>query len=144
MMSPDAREAVPFLPTIVRKARSRAAGPRAAGTRCACGSVMPSPRRTPAQWHGGATHFLQTSSPLATAFFRTSGRAPGVPRAAGPSVADLAPSVMAGEQLRELLAGGVDRESNVISVLVETVTRLVVQQLLEAEQPDYLGGRVPV
>jgi transposase-like protein len=49
--------------------------------------------------------------------------------------------VIAGEQLRELLAGGVDRESNVISVLVETVTRLVVQQLLEAEQADYLGGR---
>src|SRR5690242_9743993 len=53
----------------------------------------------------------------------------------------VAPSVIAGEQLRELLAGGVDRESNVISVLVETVTRLVVQQLLEAEQADYLGGR---
>ena len=53
----------------------------------------------------------------------------------------VAPSVMAGEQLRELLAGGVDRESNVISVLVETVTRLVVQQLVEAEQADYLGGR---
>jgi transposase-like protein len=49
--------------------------------------------------------------------------------------------VIAGEQLRELLAGGVDRESNMISVLVETVTRLVVQQLLEAEQADYLGGR---
>src|SRR6476469_8823774 len=53
----------------------------------------------------------------------------------------VAPSVVAGEQLRELLAGGVGRESNVISVLVETVTRLVVQQLLEAEQADYLGGR---
>jgi putative transposase len=53
----------------------------------------------------------------------------------------VAPSVVAGEQLRELLVGGVDRESNVISVLVETVTRLVVQQLLEAEQADYLGGR---
>jgi hypothetical protein len=37
----------------------------------------------------------------------------------------VAPSVIAGEQLRELLAGGVDRQSNVISVLVETVTRLV-------------------
>jgi transposase-like protein len=49
--------------------------------------------------------------------------------------------VIAEEQLRELLAGGVDRESNMISVLVETVTRLVVQQLLEAEQADYLGGR---
>ena len=30
---------------------------------------------------------------------------------------------------------------HMISVLVETVTRLVVQQLLEAEQADYLGGR---
>jgi hypothetical protein len=41
----------------------------------------------------------------------------------------------------ELLAGGVGRESNIVSVLVETVTRLVVQELLEAEQADYLGGR---
>ena len=53
----------------------------------------------------------------------------------------VAPSVIAREQLRELLGGGVDRESNVVSALVETVTRLVVQELLEAEQADYLGGR---
>jgi transposase-like protein len=48
---------------------------------------------------------------------------------------------MAREQLSALLAGGVDRESNIVSALVETVTRLVVQELLEAEQADFLGGR---
>jgi hypothetical protein len=41
--------------------------------------------------------------------------------------------VIAREQLQELLAGGVGRESNIVSALVETVTRLVVQELLEAE-----------
>jgi transposase-like protein len=30
---------------------------------------------------------------------------------------------------------------NIVSALVETVTRLVVEELLEAEQADYLGGR---
>ncbi len=40
-----------------------------------------------------------------------------------------------------MLAGGVDRESNIVSALVENVTRLVVQELLEGEQGDYLGGR---
>jgi transposase-like protein len=49
--------------------------------------------------------------------------------------------VIAGERLVELLAGGADRESNVVSALVETVTGLVVQELLEAEQSDFLGGR---
>jgi transposase-like protein len=49
--------------------------------------------------------------------------------------------VIAREQLQELLSGGLGRESNVVSALVETVTRLVVQELLEAEQADYLGGR---
>jgi hypothetical protein len=53
----------------------------------------------------------------------------------------VAPSVIAREQLQELLAGGLGRESNIVSALVETVTRLVVQDLLEAEQADYLGGR---
>lgn len=53
----------------------------------------------------------------------------------------VAPSVIAREQLQELLAGGVGRESNIVSALVETVTRLVVQELLEAEQADFLGGR---
>ena len=53
----------------------------------------------------------------------------------------VAPSVIAREQLQGLLAGGVGRESNIVSALVETVTRVVVQELLEAEQADYLGGR---
>jgi putative transposase len=53
----------------------------------------------------------------------------------------VAPSVMARQQLQELLAGGADRGSNIVSALVETVTRLVVQELLEGEQADYLGGR---
>ena len=53
----------------------------------------------------------------------------------------VAPSVMAREQLQQLLAGGVDRESNIVSALVETVSRLVVQELLEGEQRDFLGGR---
>jgi hypothetical protein len=48
----------------------------------------------------------------------------------------VAPSVVAGEQLQELLAGGVDRESNVISVLVELVTRLVVQELFGQADHD--------
>ena len=53
----------------------------------------------------------------------------------------VAPSKLAREQLQDLLAGGVDRESNIVSALVETVTRLVVQELLEGEQRDILGGR---
>jgi transposase-like protein len=40
-----------------------------------------------------------------------------------------------------LLAGAVDRESNIVSALVEAVTRLVVQELVEGEQADFLGGR---
>jgi putative transposase len=53
----------------------------------------------------------------------------------------VSPSMIAREELERLLAGGVERESNIVSALVETVTRLVVQELLEAEQGDYLGGR---
>lgn len=53
----------------------------------------------------------------------------------------VAPSVIAREQLQELLAGGVDRERNIVSALVEAVTRLVVQGLVEGEQADWLGGR---
>ena len=49
----------------------------------------------------------------------------------------VAPSVMAREQLQTLLDGGVDRERNIVSALVETVTRLVVQELLEGEQGDF-------
>lgn len=53
----------------------------------------------------------------------------------------VAPSVLVREELDALLHGGVDPGTNIISTLVDTVTRLVVQQLLEGEQADYLGGR---
>ena len=53
----------------------------------------------------------------------------------------VAASVLAREQLQRLLDGGVDHEQNIVSALVETVTRLVVQELLEGEQGDFLGGR---
>jgi hypothetical protein len=53
----------------------------------------------------------------------------------------VSPSVRAREDLNELLRGGIDEGENLISALVDTVTRLVVQELLEAEQTDYLGGR---
>jgi transposase-like protein len=49
--------------------------------------------------------------------------------------------VLAREELHRLLAGGADRESNIVSALVEAVTRLVVQELVEGEQADFLGGR---
>ncbi|MFQ5507676.1 MAG: IS256 family transposase [Planctomycetota bacterium] len=42
---------------------------------------------------------------------------------------------------QQLLDGGVGENVNIVSALVETVTRLVVQELLEGEQTDYLGGR---
>jgi hypothetical protein len=53
----------------------------------------------------------------------------------------VAPSVIAREQLQELLGGRAERETNIVSALVETVTRLVVQELVEGEQRDFLGGR---
>jgi putative transposase len=53
----------------------------------------------------------------------------------------VSPSMIVREELRRLLAGSADREVNIVSALVETVTRLVVEELLEAEQADYLGGR---
>jgi putative transposase len=53
----------------------------------------------------------------------------------------VAPSVIAREQLQRLFDDGVDHERNVVSALVETVTRLVVQELLEGEQGEFLGGR---
>jgi hypothetical protein len=53
----------------------------------------------------------------------------------------VAPSVIAREQLQQLLAGSIDRERNIVSALVEAVTRLVVQELVEVEQGVFLGGR---
>jgi transposase-like protein len=49
--------------------------------------------------------------------------------------------VLGREELRQLLAGGTDRESNIVSALVQAVTRLVVQELVEGEQEDFVGGR---
>src|SRR3974390_2985320 len=51
------------------------------------------------------------------------------------------PSMHVREELDQLLHGGVEEETNIVSALVDTVTRLVVQELLEAEQSDFLGGR---
>ena len=51
------------------------------------------------------------------------------------------PSMFVREDLDRLLHGSVDEGTNIVSALVDTVTRLVVQELLEAEQVDYLGGR---
>jgi len=52
----------------------------------------------------------------------------------------VAPSVIARQQ-QELLSGGAECGSNIVSALVETVMRVVVQELLEGEQADYLGGQ---
>ena len=53
----------------------------------------------------------------------------------------VAPSMLARERLQALLAGGAERESNIVSALVEAVSQMVVQELLEGEQGDFLGGR---
>ena len=53
----------------------------------------------------------------------------------------VAPSVIARERLQALLDGGVDLAQNIVSALVRVVTSLVVQELVEAEQADFLGGR---
>ncbi len=51
------------------------------------------------------------------------------------------PSMLVREELDQLLHGSVDEGTNIVSSLVETITRMVVQELLEAEQADFLGGR---
>lgn len=53
----------------------------------------------------------------------------------------LPPSMLVREELDDLLSGGVAPGRNIISELVDTTSRLVLQQLLEAEQGDFLGGR---
>jgi putative transposase len=53
----------------------------------------------------------------------------------------LPPSVLVREELDRLLGSGVDESTNIISTLVDTITRLVVQEVLEAEQADFLGRR---
>jgi transposase-like protein len=49
--------------------------------------------------------------------------------------------VLVREELDALLHGGAAPGANIISELVETISRLVIQQLLEAEQADFLDGR---
>jgi putative transposase len=53
----------------------------------------------------------------------------------------LPPSATMREELDKLLQGGTEAEGNIVSALVEKVTKVVVQELLEAEQADFLGGR---
>ena len=56
----------------------------------------------------------------------------------------VAPSVLARERLQALLVGGAEQETNIVSALVEAVSQMVVQELLEGEQADYLGGPRPL
>lgn len=42
---------------------------------------------------------------------------------------------------RSTVHGAVDLEPNIVSALVERPTQLVVQELLKAEQAEFLGGR---
>jgi hypothetical protein len=49
--------------------------------------------------------------------------------------------VIARERLHELLDGARDRDTNIISDLVAAISELVVQELVEGEQADFLGGR---
>lgn len=51
------------------------------------------------------------------------------------------PSERARNDLVRLLSNGVGRNDNIVSEFVKVVARAVVQQLLEAEQADFLGGR---
>ena len=51
------------------------------------------------------------------------------------------PSVLVHEELEGLLKGGADEGTNIVSALVEKLPKVVVQELLEAEQADFLGGR---
>ncbi len=51
------------------------------------------------------------------------------------------PSVIAREELDALLGDGVDEGENVVSAVVAAAARMVLQQLLEGEQRDFLGGR---
>jgi putative transposase len=53
----------------------------------------------------------------------------------------VAPSVLTRERLHELLDGARDRDVNLISDLVAAISELVMQELVEGEQADFLGGR---
>ena len=51
------------------------------------------------------------------------------------------PSERARSELIHLLSVGVGRNENLVSQFVKVATRVVVQQLLEAEQAEFLGDR---
>src|SRR5579875_2185093 len=57
------------------------------------------------------------------------------------AVRRLSPSMLVREELDALLHGGAVAGDNIVSQLVDIVSRLVIQELLEAEQSDFLGGR---
>jgi transposase-like protein len=49
--------------------------------------------------------------------------------------------VIAREQLQGLLARGAEPGGNIVSLLLQAVGQLVIQELVEGEQEDFLGGR---
>jgi len=51
----------------------------------------------------------------------------------------VAPSTVVREQIDQLLSGGVDRGTNILSALAQLGLQYVVQQGLEQEQEDFLG-----
>src|SRR5437763_3387078 len=54
----------------------------------------------------------------------------------------VAPSVIARDELNALLARGPEAgQHNIVSLLLAAIGRLVVQELVEGEQEDFLGGR---
>lgn len=53
----------------------------------------------------------------------------------------VAPSQMVREEVENVLRGGVDAEGELLSTLMNLGLRSLVQQALEEEQKDFLGGR---
>ena len=51
------------------------------------------------------------------------------------------PSVMVREEVENVLRGGVDAESDLLSTLMHLGVRSLLQQALEEEHRDFLGGR---
>jgi len=53
----------------------------------------------------------------------------------------LVPSMQVRDELNRLFAASAEPETSVVSAFVELMITIVAQQLLEAEQADFLGGR---
>lgn len=51
------------------------------------------------------------------------------------------PSTLVREEVENVLRGGVDTESDLLSTLMHLGLRSLIQQTLEEEQKDFLGGR---